>query len=184
MSDFQRVRTWLAGNYSNRTQAMAEPVWFIPVTLWYVEVAGLFGEGAGFFTEQVSEHTPNQPYRSRVLQLLDNPLRLENYRLKDQKVWAGAAKDPGRLGRLRADDCEQLAGCTIYLERQGETFTGKMQPGGGCRLFPGDASYIEIEFELGERSFFTLDRGFDATTGEQTWGSRAGAYRYLKQLVE
>ncbi|AGY57813.1 chromophore lyase CpcT/CpeT [Gloeobacter kilaueensis] len=180
-ASMQTVRDWLVGTYTSREQAMAQPVWFIPVRLWYVAVDGLFDEGIGFFTEQANEHDPDRIYRSRVLQLLEEPLRFENYRLIDQDRWLGAATDPEHLARLRRSDCEPLPGCAIYLERQGDAFRGRMKPGGACRLRSADTSYIEIELELREGVFLTLDRGFDSATGEQTWGSLGGPYRYIKQ---
>jgi CpeT protein len=181
VSDLSTIRHWLAGTYSNRQQAMAEPVWFIPVTLWYVLVEGLFSEGVGFFTEQVNEHTPEQPYRTRVLQLLENPLRLENYRLKDQAAWAGAATKTGRLQTLSPDDLELLPGCTIELQCKDNRYFGTMKEGQGCRLSPDSTSYVRIEFELTDTALITLDRGFDLVTNTQVWGSKGGAYHYLKQ---
>jgi CpeT protein len=178
--DLSTIRDWLAGTYSNRQQAMAEPVWFIPVTLWYIPVEGLFSEGVGFFTEQVNEHTP-QPYRTRVLQLLENPLRLENYRLKDQAAWAGAAARKERLQTLAPQDLELLPGCTIELERKDNCYFGTMKEGQGCRLSPDSTSYVRIEFELTDTAFTTLDQGFDLVTNAQVWGSKGGAYHYLKQ---
>ncbi|MFS8805885.1 chromophore lyase CpcT/CpeT, partial [Synechococcus sp. R6-10] len=50
------------------------------------------------------------------------------------------------------------------------------------RLNPGDSTYIHIEFDLTPSEFITWDRGFDAATGQQTWGSRAGPYRYQKGI--
>ncbi len=181
-SDLSTIRDWLAGTYSNRQQAMADPVWFIPVTLWYVPMEDLFSEGVGFFTEQVSEHTPEQPYRTRVLQLLENPLRLENYRFKDQTVWAGAAKRIERLQTVSPQDLGLLPGCTIELERKDNCYFGAMKEGQGCRLSPDSTSYVRIEFELTDTAFITLDRGFDLVTNTQVWGSKAGAYHYLKQV--
>jgi CpeT protein len=177
------IRHWLAGTYSNRQQAMAEPVWFIPVTLWYVPVDGLFPEGVGFFTEQVNEHTPDQPYRTRVLRLMENPLRFENYRLQDQAAWAGASKDPERLSSLTSEHLELLSGCTIYLEQKDNRYLGTMKEGQGCRLSPDSTSCIQIEFELTDTAFITLDRGFDLTTNAQVWGSKGGPYHYLKQVL-
>jgi CpeT protein len=181
VSDLSTIRDWLAGTYSNRQQAMAEPVWFIPVTLWYVPVEGLFSKGVGFFTEQVSEHTPEQPYRTRVLQLLENPLRLENYRLKDQAAWAGAATKTERLQTLSPNDLELLPGCTIELQCKDNRYFGTMKEGQGCRLSPDSTSYVRIEFELTDTALITLDRGFDLVTNTQVWGSKGGAYHYLKQ---
>jgi CpeT protein len=180
-SDLSTICHWLSGTYSNRQQAMAEPVWFIPVRLWYVPVPGLFSEGVGFFTEQVSEHTPEQPYRTRVLQLLENPLRFENYRFRDQTAWAGAAQRTERLQTLSPEDLELLPGCTIELERKDNGYFGAMKEGQGCRLSSNSTSYVRIEFELTDTAFITLDRGFDLVTNTQVWGSRGGAYHYLKQ---
>jgi CpeT protein len=178
LMDMQTCATWLAGTYTNRAQAMAEPVWFIPVTLWYVLVPGLFTEGVSFFTEQVNEHEPALPYRSRVVRLQDAPLRLENYRLREQSSWAGAACDPSTLRRLTAADLIHLPNCAIDLTMQAGAFQGKMAEPKGCRLTP--TSYVQIEFTLTATTFVTLDRGFDVVSGEQLWGSRAGAYRYQK----
>lgn len=181
-TDLQTVREWLAGVYSNRQQAMDQPVWFTPVRLWYIPVQGLFSGGMGFFTEQVNEHTPDQPYRARVLHLTDHegPLRFENYRFKEQQAWAGAARAPERLSDLSTRVLEYLPGCTIYLESKENGFSAKMRAGSGCRLSAESSSYVEISFELTSTAFITLDRGFDLTTGEQVWGSRAGAYHYVK----
>lgn len=180
-TELQTIREWLAGVYSNRQQAMDQPVWFIPVRLWYIPVQGLFSEGMGFFTEQVNEHTPDQPYRSRVLHLTDHegPLRFENYRFRDQQAWAGATRAPERLADLSTRVLEHLPGCTIYLESKVNSFSAKMT-GRGCRLSAESSSYVEISFELTPTAFVTLDRGFDLTSGEQVWGSRAGAYHYVK----
>jgi len=178
--DLAAAARLLAGTYSSRAQAMAEPVWFIPVHLWYVPLPHLFAEGIGLFSEQVSEHLPEQPYRSRVLRLADGPLRLENYRLKVQSQWAGGACDPERLARLTPDDLLFLEGCTIFLERTGPGFRGAMRPGRGCRLAPDDTSYVQIALELTADTLVTLDRGFDLVSDRQVWGSRAGPYRYVK----
>jgi hypothetical protein len=175
----ETLRSWLPGIYSNRAQAHADPAWFIPVRLWYVLVDQLFATGVGFFTEQVSEHTPNQPYRSRVLQLLDQPLRLENYRLRDQDRWSGAAQDPTRLARLTLQDLIYLPDCTISLTQEANRYMGKIA-GKGCRLSPESTSYVQIEFELTARTFISLDRGFDCATDAQVWGTKAGPYHYQK----
>ncbi len=177
--DWETVRTWLAGTYSNRAQAMDQPVWFIPVTLWYVPLPELFAEGWGFFTEQVNQHTPREFYRSRVLQLLDHPLRLENYRLQDQQAWMGASQDAARWAQLSATDLEHLPGCTINLTPEAEGYRGRMS-GLNCRLTPDSTQAIEIDFLLTATALITLDRGIDIQTGEQTWGSRMGPYHYLK----
>jgi CpeT protein len=181
-SDLHTLANWLEGYYSNRTQAMAEPVWFVPVSLWYVRLPHLFSEGIGFFTEQFNQHTPGQFYRSRVLQVLGDPLRIENYKLRDQAAWAGASQDPQRLAQLSLADLEHLPGCRILVEKRPDCYHGEMLPGGECRLNPGDSTYIHIEFDLTPSEFITWDRGFDAATGQQTWGSRAGPYRYQKGI--
>lgn len=184
MSDLERVQAWLAGTYSNRQQAMAQPVWFVPVTLWYIPLPHLFDQGVGFFTEQINEHFPETFYRSRVLQLLPHPLRLENYKLRHQQTWLGASQDPIWLGRLTQADLELLPGCTLFLDRQDDgSFYGEMAPDAICKLTPDGHTLIEIEFELTATTFTTLDRGIDEKTGEQTWGSMAGPYRYIKKTA-
>ncbi|MEN9201920.1 MAG: chromophore lyase CpcT/CpeT [Thermostichus sp. DG_1_6_bins_120] len=182
LSDLFTLAFWLEGYYSNRTQAMAEPVWFVPVSLWYVRLPALFSEGIGFFTEQFNQHTPGRFYRSRVLQLLADPLRIENYKLQDQAAWAGASQDLQRLAQLSLADLQLLPGCCILVEKRPGSYHGQMLPGGGCRLNPEDSTYIHIEFDLTPTEFITWDRGFDARTGRQTWGSRAGPYRYQKRI--
>jgi hypothetical protein len=166
--DWETVRTWLAGTYSNRDQAMDQPVWFSPVTLWYVSLSDLFAEGWGFFTEQVNQHTPNDFYRSRVLQLLDHPLRLENYKLRDQQAWMGASQDAARLAQLKLTDLDLLPGCTLYLTPEAEGYRGRMAPGLNCRLTPASTQAIEIDFFLTAAAFITTDRGIDMQTGRQT----------------
>ncbi len=179
---FTKVSNWLPGTYSNRDQAHAEPVWFIPVTLWYVALPDLFREGLGFFTEQVADHSPQSPYRSRVLHLVEHEgaVVLENYRLLDQAAWAGSARVPDRLAQLTLADLILLPGCLMDLQDQGPRIHGVMPGSTSCLLNPESTSYIQISFDLTEHTFFTLDRGFDRTTNAQVWGSRAGAYEYHK----
>lgn len=177
----EMVATWLAGTYSNREQAMEDPVWYIPVTLWYVPVPRLFSTGLGFFTEQVNQHTPTNYYRSRVLHLLPDPWRLENYKLLDQPAWAGASQNAEHLRRLTSGDCTKLEHCTIFLDPRQDHVHGSMQPGRRCQLNPGDPAAVEITFDLYPHRFLTLDRGINISTGEQTWGSRYGPYDYSKK---
>jgi hypothetical protein len=178
---YEQVIHWLEGTYSNREQALEDPVWYIPVTLWYVKLPGLFEQGMGFFTEQVNQHTPQAFYRSRVLQLMRDPLRLENYKLKDQAAWAGASQQAERLGQLTPTDLDLLPDCTIYLTPNADQIEGRMNPGHRCKLNPTDRVAIEISFELYADRFLTLDRGIDIATGRQTWGSKLGSYDYRKQ---
>ncbi|GAB4210777.1 MAG: chromophore lyase CpcT/CpeT [Synechococcales cyanobacterium] len=179
-ADLQRVQHWLAGVYSNREQALDQPVWFIPVQLWYIPVPTLFAEGMGFFTEQIQQPRPDEFYRSRVLHLLDYPLRLENYRLREQSRWAGASRDPHVLAHLRPEDLIGLPSCTLYLTVEADRIHGAMDPQQECCLSPDADSRIEIEFDLFADAFHTLDRGFKRDSQEQVWGSRAGAYRYQR----
>jgi len=177
---FEQVAQWLPGTYSNREQALEQPVWFIPVTLWYVPLPHLFESGLGFFTEQVNQHRPQEFYRSRVLQLLDHPLRLENYRLREQGAWAGASQDPQRLAQLRQQDLIFLPNCTLWLTMAEDHIHGAMDPQRECCLSDDADSRIEITFDLYADAFHTLDRGFQRQSGEQVWGSRAGPYRYRR----
>lgn len=180
MSDLEIVAAWLAGTYSNRQQALDQPVWFIPVTLWYVPLPQLFDRGLGFFTEQINQHFPDQFYRSRALQLLEDPLRLENYKLIDQSAWLGASQDRQQLEQLKPEDLEWLPECTLMLEHREMIVYGSMRPQAACKLTPDSTTVIQIEFELTATTFTTLDRGLNETTGQQVWGSSAGPYRYLK----
>ncbi len=179
--ELETIRTWLAGIYTNRQQAQADPVWYIPVTLWYVPLESLFKEGVGFFTEQINEHFPEKFYRSRVLQLVADPLRLENYQLINQATWLGASQDQHRLSQLTLDDLNWLPGCRIHLEKRDDHYHGQMEPGLKCKLTAEATSAIEIEFDLSATTFITLDRGIDLQTQQQTWGSKAGPYHYIKQ---
>lgn len=182
-SDVETIQSWLSGVYTNQEQARQDPVFYIPVTLWYVPVLHVFPTGVGFFTEQINQHFPETFYRSRVLHLLTDPLRFENYKFKEQARWAGASQDPDRLSQIQVGVMERLNGCTIFLEQRDGSYHGKMQPGLGCKLSPEADSAVEIEFDLTPTAFITMDRGIHLQTGEQTWGSKAGPYHYLKQTT-
>jgi CpeT protein len=71
---------------------------------------------------------------------------------------------------------------TIYLERKDDCYRGKMKEGQGCRLSSDSTSFVQIEFELTDTAFITLDRAFDPITHAQVWGSKGGPYHYLKQV--
>ncbi len=61
---------YLAGEFDNRTQAIADPVWYVHLRLWMRPLPFLlFPNSITLFAEQANALTLDQSYRPRFLQL-------------------------------------------------------------------------------------------------------------------
>lgn len=183
--DLTTLAAWLAGDWSNREQSWAAPAFFAHIRLCMRPLPWHVFDGLGFYSEQADDYDWKNPYRVRLLRLLDvdGAIHTENYALKDESLYIGACREPERLTTLSRDLIEQLPGCTFRFERKDDAFHGHVLPGKGCRIFRrGQVTYLQGEAVLNADTYISHDRGFDLETDTQVWGSVSGPFYFKKQV--
>jgi hypothetical protein len=197
-----QLAEYLAGEFDNRQQSLADPTWFLHLRVWNRPLpTHIFSEGYGFFIEQVNVATGNPPYRQRILHLTHRGKQLigQYYALEAPAAFAGSAIDPDRLQGLRRTDLIDLPTCTLDISVDPTTgqFRGRLPENTLCCItVDGQPSYISLAFdisrsvqppELGETTpsiaLTVYDRGVDAATGATTWGPRMGPFQLKKQAA-
>jgi len=139
--------------------------------------------GVSLYLEQAYDYALNDPYRVRVLKLVNagDHIEIENYSVKEEQQFYGASRDIQRLKALTADQLELLPGCTFNVEWTGHSFKGKVEPGKGCIVFrKGQKTYLDSEIEIDEEKFISHDRGRDPQTDEHVWGAIAGPFHFVR----
>lgn len=191
-SDLAILATWMAGDFSNWEQAIANPPLFAhirvcirPLPTAVATRLAVGDRGIWLYSEQAYDFELHLPYRTAILQLLHKGDRIEivNYKLKDAPAYFGASRNPVKLDELQPHDIERLDGCTMLVYRtERNTFKGAVEAGKGCCVVRKNRStYLDSEFEIGENTFTSLDRGRDPDTDEHIWGSIAGAFEFQKK---
>lgn len=181
-TDIGTLARWMAADFSNQAQAFENPPFFAHIRVCMrplpVELSGV-----SFYVEQAYDYMINDPYRVRVLKLInsDSQILIENYLIKDEKEFYGASRQPQRLQALTRDRLEKLPGCNMIVEWTGHSFHGKVEPGKGCIVFRKDKNtYLDSEFEIDQDKFTSLDRGRDPETDAHIWGSVAGPFQFVR----
>ena len=109
-------------------------------------------------------------------------MELENYKLKDQESFLGAARDQKKLKEISPNDIELMGGCDMFINWTGTSFKGVVKPGKNCRVTrKGRETYLDNSFEIDEEKLISLDRGYDPVTNELVWGSVAGAFHFKRR---
>jgi len=185
-SDLMTLASWLAGDFSNWEQAIANPPFFAHVRVCMRPLPQpLSPEGIWLYVEQAYDYEINHPYRTAVLHLIETrgQLLIENYKLAEPSHYFGSARQPHRLQNLTLEQLEKLCGCNMLVHKTPrQTFVGQVEAGKQCRVVrKGKETYLHSEFEVGVDFFHSLDRGFDLDTDERVWGAIAGAFEFAKK---
>jgi hypothetical protein len=183
---------WMAGDFVNQAQAIAEPVWYVNLRLWQRPVPatslGALG-GIFLFAEQASGLHPDNIYRQRLIQLteVNGALRANYYAFKHPQTWIGAGQNPELLAKLRVEHIEALPGCTLRISmlQTGGTidrFEAELLPGSKCCFsYKGEIKQVILGFEAAADYFKSFDRGINPDTGAAIWGAIMGPYQFTKQ---
>lgn len=182
---------YLAGEFHNQKQAIAEPVWYVHLRLWHRPV-NLFSEDSiTLFAEQANIINLDQPYRQRIMRLMpgpdfDAPLQVQYYMFKDPSAFIGAGLNPALLNKLTLDQLDILPGCILTVNQQtlalnSDKFFATPPPNTCCSFtYLGNRVQVSLGFEASAGEFYSYDKGIDAVTGKATWGATMGPYRYIK----
>ncbi|MBW4499541.1 MAG: chromophore lyase CpcT/CpeT [Scytonema hyalinum WJT4-NPBG1] len=182
-TDIATLARWMAADFSNQEQAFENPPFFAHIRVCIRPLPLEVLSGVGFFVEQAYDYLLNDPYRVRVLKLVNagDHIEIENYSVKEEKKFYGASRNLERLKTLTADDLEKLPGCNMIVEWTGHNFKGTVEPGKGCIVVrKGQKTYLDSDFEIDEDKFISRDRGRDPETDEHIWGSVAGPFYFVR----
>ncbi len=174
---------WMAGDFSNRRQAAAQPQQFAHIHIFFRPLPFDFFNGIGFYSEQVYDHDLWTPYRQGIHRVVDrgNDTWIENYSLIDPIRYAGAARELSILKTITPQDIDRRHHCSMVFHREGKMFRGSVEPGNQCLIEKkGCMTYLISEVEITETTWLSLDKGMDVNTHEQVWGSTSGHLQFEK----
>ncbi|NEN91734.1 MAG: chorismate-binding protein [Okeania sp. SIO3H1] len=179
------LASWMAGGFSNQKQASTNPVLYAHIHVYFRPLPYQFFSGIGFYSEQVYDYDLWSPYRQGVHKLIDkgDHIYIENYRLKDPILYAGAARELDILHTITPENIERRYHCSMVFKRDGEKFLGSVEPGNKCLINKrGCETYLVSEVELTEQTWESLDIGKDIKKHKQVWGSKAGKLKFEKKI--
>ncbi|MEH2159337.1 chromophore lyase CpcT/CpeT [Nostoc sp.] len=183
---------YLAGEFDNREQAIAEPVWYVHLCLWQRPVNLFTEDSITLFAEQANVITLDQPYRQRIIRLRqgsnsDATVEVQYYMPQDPGVLRGAGDNPALLNTLTPEQLDLLPGCILTVTQENLAgdrykFTATPQPDTRCSFtYLGNSISVSLGFAVTPTEFHSYDKGIDPATGKATWGAIMGPYRYTKR---
>lgn len=191
-SELMTLARYMAGEFDNQTQAIADPVWFVHLRLW-LRPTPLFAEDSiTLFAEQASITNLDQPYRPRLLRLQVDPqganaLQVQFYMFRDVSAVQGAGRDPARLATLTPDQVEFLPGCLLKVvceSQGGDRYHFHTQPifdRPCCFTHRGETYQVSLGFAANDDEFLSYDKGINPQTGQAIWGALMGPYQFTKR---
>ena len=178
---------YLAGEFDNRTQSLAQPAWFVHLNLWMRPVPIFIEDSLVLYAEQISVAGSSRPYRPRILRLSQKPeMQIEYYMFRDIEWILGAGAEPSKLQRITPDKLELLPNCTLKVATESiapgryrfKTTPAKATP---CSFnYQGSDFQVFLGLEATEQELLTFDKGIDPKTGQAIWGALLDAYRFNK----
>jgi CpeT/CpcT family (DUF1001) len=184
--DLITLGQYLAGEFDNQQQAIAEPIWYVHLRLW-LRPTTLFAEDSlTLFAEQASMVNLDHPYRPRLLRLCFDQsnrasLQVRHYMFKDMMSVRGAGRNPELLKKLTSEQVEFLPNCTLHLTKEGDRF--KANPAteeNCCFTYEGQTYQVSLGFEATANELKTYDKGIEPGSGKAIWGALMGPYCYQK----
>lgn len=183
---------YLAGEFDNKEQAIADPVWYVHLRMWQRPVNLFTEDSITLFAEQASIVNLDHPYRQRILRLQpghssDEPVKVQYYMFKDPSLFIGAGRNPTLLNTLTASQLDLLPGCVLSVTQQiiapnCYKFAATPLPNTNCSFtYLGNTIHVSLGFEASATEFHSYDKGIDPETRKATWGAVLGPYRYTKQ---
>ncbi len=179
----------MAGEFDNREQAIAEPIWYVHLRLWQRPVPLFTEDSLTLFAEQASVISLDKPYRQRLIRLMQTndreaPLQAQYYAFKDPTAAQGAGQKPEFLKALTLDQLAYLPGCVLKITQQhtAKEIVAAPMPGSRCFFsYQGKQSQVQLGFAASPGKFDSHDKGIDSETQNATWGAVLGPYRYTKR---
>jgi hypothetical protein len=182
---------YMAGEFDNKQQAIAEPAWYVHLRLWQRPVPLFKEDSLTLFAEQANIVNLDKPYRPRILRIYKSDatstsLQVQYYMLKDLEAIRGAGRNPELLKQLTPEQIEFLPGCTLNVEQRqvapdSYEFSASSATGSPCSFsYQGNNYQVSLGFEATKEEFRSYDKGIDPTTGKAMWGALLGPFRFTK----
>lgn len=183
---------YMAGEFDNQQQAIAEPAWYVHLRLWQRPVPLFTEDSLTLFAEQANIVNLDKPYRQRILRLYKKNttsecLQVQYYMLKVPDALRGAGRNPELLEQLTPEQIEFLPGCTLTIQQRqvapnSYEFSTSSTTGEPCSFsYEGNNYQVSLGFEATPQEFRSYDKGIDPTTGKAVWGALLGPYRFTKR---
>ncbi|MBD2303949.1 chromophore lyase CpcT/CpeT [Chroococcidiopsis sp. FACHB-1243] len=181
---------YMAGEFENKAQAIADPAWFVHLRLWQKPVPLFQADSITLFAEQANALYLDKPYRPRLMRMQaheDGKIQVQYYIPKDFTAVRGAGANPERLQQFTPDDFELLPGCLLIVTWQqlgsnSYHFKAAIPPDAKCCFtYQGNTQQVNLGFEATPEEFLSYDKGIDMNTGAAKWGAIMGAYRFRKK---
>lgn len=183
---------YMAGEFDNREQAIADPIWYVHLRLWQRPVSLFTEDSITLFAEQANIVNLDKPYRPRIIRLRQSDrhptsLQVQYYMLKHPESIRGAGSNLALLKTLTPEQMQFLPSCTLNLQYRRldannyhfSTSPATEEP---CSFTYGDTTYqVALGFEATSEEFRTFDKGIDPKTGKAIWGALLGPFRFTKR---
>lgn len=196
-AQLEQIATYLAGEFDNKPQSLADPAWFLHLRLWHRPLPrALFEEGYSFFIEQIGVASGKPPYRQRILHIVERAEGLwgQYYALPDPVAYSGSATQPDRLATLTHDKLIDLPTCGVAIDYNPATqsFRARLPSDRLCSFTAnGVTTHVRLKFDIGPDPvapshpvvFQMEDCGIDPDTGKITWGPQMGPFCLIKQTA-
>lgn len=181
---------YLAGEFDNGQQALANPAWIVHLRLWKRPVPLFTGNSITLFAEQANMLNPEQPYRPRILRLSQRDkfahIDVQYYMLRNINKFLGGGSNPELLKKITPEDIEALPGCSLLIQTQTNNFNKYQFTTTNPNKKPCSFTYkgkiycISLGFKatLGELEIY--DKGINPKTGKGTWGALMEPFRFKK----
>ncbi|MGB5635390.1 MAG: chromophore lyase CpcT/CpeT [Waterburya sp.] len=181
------LATYLAGEFSNQSQALEEPAWYVNLRLWIRTVPIFTDDSITLFAEQANVNKLDQPYRPRILRLRQREtIEVEFYMFEDLATARGAGQNKDLIEQITPEKIKFLSNCTLKVKTKQlnngtycfETTPMTQEP---CKVtYQGTTFQVFLGFKATANELLTYDKGIDPQTGQGTWGALMGAYRFSK----
>lgn len=182
---------YLSGEFDNQQQAIADPAWYVHLRLWQRPVVLFAEDSITLFAEQANSLYLDQPYRQRIIRLLDDTapssVLVQYYMLREPASLRCAGSNPAMLKTLTPDQIEFLPSCTLKVTQQpldsnSYYFSTSPLTGDQCCFTYQNATYqVSLGFEASPNEFRSYDKGIDPNTGKALWGALLGPYIFTKR---
>ncbi len=123
------------------------------------------------YVEEYKDDNPASIFRQRLYELSadenENAVRIKLHFFDDRQKGLDAHNDPSILDGITRDNTTTLAGCDVFLKRDGYVLSGGMKRG-DCAFGQGeDRRYSEYQLRVGEDGYSFRDHFVNAATGEE-----------------
>ncbi|MEN9521278.1 MAG: hypothetical protein RLZZ381_3866 [Cyanobacteriota bacterium] len=181
------LASYLAGEFSNQSQAIEQPAWFVNLRLWIRPVPIFTDDSITLFAEQANILKLDRPYRPRILRLREREnIEVEFYMLEDLATARGAGQNKALIAQITPEKIKFLPNCTLKVATQelaNSTYCFETTPvtDEPCTVtYQGSTFQVFLGFKATAAELLTYDKGIDPATGQGTWGALMGAYSFRK----